>query len=300
MPPAPPRTHFIGCGRVGLTLGRLFSRRGLIEPGCVLTRSPATAGAAVAFMGGGRAVTRVRDLERADLLLVLTTDSEVERVAHRLLEAQAPLQGTAVVHASGALSSEVLAPLRALGARVASIHPIRSFAAALEADDVLSGVVCGAEGDREALDVVAPLFAACGARVVTIEPGAKRLYHAAAVLACNHLVGLVESSLEVYAAAGVDRALALEALGPLVRGTLDNVFARGPEHALSGPIVRGEADLVAEQLALLGRVSKRLRAIYRDLALQTLPLARRAGAADPARLDALERVLAEAERERDD
>jgi len=297
MPQSPPRTGFIGCGRVGGTLGRLFARRGLVEPVCVLTRSPASAEAAVAFVGGGHAVTDLRAMGRVDLLLVLTSDSAIPDVARGLLDTGARLEGTAVVHASGALSSEVLSPLRALGAHVASVHPIRSFPGAMTDDDVLRGVVCGAEGDARALAVAAPLFEACGARVVTLEPGAKRLYHAAAVMACNHLVGLVESSLEMYAAAGIDRALALAALEPLVRGTVDNVFARGPEHALSGPIVRGEADLVAEQLALLGGVSKRLQALYRDLALQTLPLARRTGAADPARLDALERVLAEDERE---
>jgi predicted short-subunit dehydrogenase-like oxidoreductase (DUF2520 family) len=281
----------VGCGRVGLTLGRLFARRGLIDPVNVLTRSGATARAACDFIGGGRPIEAARGLEPFELLWVFTSDAAIEPVVADLVEANVALQGTSILHASGALSSDLLSPLRARGAYTASIHPIRSFAAAMTEDDALDGVVCGAEGNAEALALATPLFEAAGARVVTLTSSAKRLYHAAAVLSCNHLVGLVESSLEAYAAAGVDRRLALEALEPLIRGTLDNVFARGPEHALSGPIVRGESALVAAQLEDLGRVSPRLRRLYRDLALQTLPLARGAEAVDPRRLDALARVL---------
>jgi predicted short-subunit dehydrogenase-like oxidoreductase (DUF2520 family) len=280
---------------VGLTLGRLFTHRNLIEPVNVLTRSHASAQAACDFIGGGRPVDRANDLEPFDLLCLFTSDAAIAAVVAALVEADVALRDTSVVHASGALSSELLAPLRPRGAHVASMHPIRSFATPSTREDVLDAVVCGAEGDARALAVAEPLFVAAGARVVTLATSAKRLYHAAAVLSCNHLVGLVESSLQAYAAAGVERALALEALEALVRGTVDNIFDRGPEHALSGPIVRGEADLVAGQLDDLARVSPRLRRVYRDLALQTLPLARDATASEPSLLDALADVLAAAE-----
>jgi predicted short-subunit dehydrogenase-like oxidoreductase (DUF2520 family) len=291
-PASPPRTHLIGCGRLGLSLGRLFAERGWIEPADVLTRSIDAARAATAFIGGGRAVARVDDLGPADLVFVWTPDSELRTVAEALAGSTLLLEGVAVVHASGALSSEMLAPLRARGAAVASVHPIRSFAAAERLDDGLDGVVCGAEGDAEALAVAVPIFEAAGARAVRIEADAKPLYHAAAVLACNHLVGLIESAVQVYAAAGIDRDIAMAALAPLVRGTVDNVFARGPAGALSGPIVRGEAELVSTQISRLDAVSTTLGDVYRALAHQTLGLARGLVNADAARLDALERALA--------
>ena len=293
-PSAPPRTHFIGCGRLGTTLGRLFAARGAITPGDVLTRSRASAAAAVALIGGGRAIETLAELAPADLVFVVTPDADLATTAEALASAPVDLEGAAIIHTSGALSSALLAPLRARGAHVASVHPIRSFAAVEQRDDVLEGVVCGAEGDPEALDVALPLFEQAGARTVRIESGAKTLYHAAAVLACNHLVGLVESSLQAYEAAGLDRDTAAAALEPLVRGTVDNVFARGPAGALSGPIVRGEAELVAAQIARLTGVSPALGELYRLLAGQTLPLARDVEGADAGRLDAVARVLEDA------
>ena len=80
-----------------------------------------------------------------------------------------------------------------------------------------------------------------------------------------------------------------------MRGTVDNVFARGPVGALSGPIVRGEAELVSKQIDRLAAVSPILGEVYRLLAMQTLPLAREAESADATRLDAVREVL-----ERDD
>ena len=291
MPPAPLRTSFVGCGRVGLTLGRLFAHRKSIEIRQVITRSRESAEAACAFMGSGHPARDPGELEPVDLLCVFTSDAEIPAAVGDLQAAPGWVDSTTVIHASGASSSTVLHPLREIGAHVASIHPIRSFAEATQRDDVLDGVVCGAEGDAEALARATPLFEAAGARLVAIEPDAKRLYHAAAVLACNHLVGLIESSLEVYAAAGVDRAIALDALAPLVRGTVENVLTRGPERSLSGPIVRGEAEVVEGQLEDLAHVSTRVQTIYRTLAQQTLPLARGVEGTIAARLDAVERVL---------
>lgn len=287
----PLRTHFVGCGRLGLTLGRLFVRAGSIAPGAIWTRSRATAEAACRFIGGGIAVAHPADFAAVDLILLLTPDADLEAATEVLASSGAPLEGVAVIHASGALASDVLAPLRAHGAAIAGIHPIRSFPRAEETDHALADVVCGVEGDAAALEVAVPIFASAGARIVHIEPEAKPVYHAAAVLACNHLVGLVESSLQAYQAAGLTRELALAALGPLVRGTVENVFERGPEAALSGPIARGEAAIVRGHVAHLAAISPELAGVYRALAKQTLPLARRANTTGRDRLDAVAAAL---------
>lgn len=293
---SPPRTHFVGCGRLGLTLGRLFVHARAIEPVAVWTRSRASAEAACSFIGGGRPAPAPANLGPAglgpaDLVFVLTPDADLEAAALALASSGTPLEGAAVIHASGAVSSEALAPLREHGAAVASIHPIRSFTRAEVADDALVGVVCGVEGDARALARATPIFESAGARLVHIEPEAKPLYHAAAVLACNHLVGLLETSMQAYVAAGMPRDLALAALSPLVRGTVENALARGPEGALSGPIARGEAALVTTHMERLAAVSPELASVYRDLAQQTLPLARRAQTTSSDRLDAVAAAL---------
>ena len=68
-------------------------------------------------------------------------------------------------------------------------------------------------------------------------------YHAAASIASNFLVTLEAAAERLAASAGVDRAL----LVPLVRATVENWAAHGPEAALTGPIARGDEDTVARQ-----------------------------------------------------
>jgi len=58
--------------------------------------------------------------------------------------------------------------------------------------------------------------------------------------------------------------------------TASNIFAKGPQKALTGPIVRGDRDTVATHLDALGQHSPELLAVYRELALVTLALAQQA------------------------
>jgi predicted short-subunit dehydrogenase-like oxidoreductase (DUF2520 family) len=288
-----PRLCFVGCGRLGLSLGRLFTDRRLARVDQILTRSRSSARAACDFIQAGRPVDCIEDLRALEIVLIATPDADLGNVCEALASSSVPLDGVTVCHLSGALPSSLLSPLRDRGADVASIHPIRSFTRPEVSDDVLLDVVCGAEGDNQAITRLAPLFEACGAHVVPIDPDAKTLYHTAAVLACNGLVGLMEASLRCYEAAGLSRDMASAAVAPLVRGTVDNILQRGPAGALSGPIVRAEVDVVARQLTALEDVSDDILAAYRALARITLPLSRSVATAEAERLDALARLLNE-------
>ena len=61
-------------------------------------------------------------------------------------------------------------------------------------------------------------------------------YHAAAVIASNHLVALLGQVERIAAGIGVP----LDAYLDLVRGTVDNVERLGPADALTGPVARGD------------------------------------------------------------
>ena len=72
-----------------------------------------------------------------------------------------------------------------------------------------------------------------------------------------------------------------------MRATVDNVFSAGPAKALTGPIARGDAALVAAQLRDVAAADPRLGQLYRVLGLWTVELAVRKGtiaADDAARL----------------
>lgn len=266
-----PRLDLIGPGRLGRTLARLWQRAGCLETAGIAGRGGDATAAAAAFIGGGRPCD-LADLPAAEFYLLATPDAALADAAAALAAAGVP-PGAVVFHCSGALSSEILAPLIARGARVASVHPLKSFADPTRAVEDFAGTCCGHEGDTAALARLLPLFEAIGGRCFAIDPAQKSLYHAGAVLACNALTALMEAALRSMEAAGLPRDAAWPALAPLVAGTLANIGHTGPADALTGPVARGDADVVAAQLTALARQDAGLADIYRALGRLSLDLA---------------------------
>ncbi|MBV8660290.1 MAG: DUF2520 domain-containing protein [Burkholderiales bacterium] len=267
-----PSLNLIGAGRLGRTLARLWVDQHLVQMGAVVARQTEHAEAAARFIGAGQPMTNL-PATLANITLIATPDDAIESIALAL--APHARSGQIYVHCSGALSSAALVPLRAAGAAVASVHPLKSFASPEHAITDFTGTYCSTEGDADALARLSPIFTDIGARLFTIDPQAKTLYHAAAVLACNDLVALMEGALRAMGAAGVDRATAWEALRPLITSTLTNLDLMGTRAALTGPVARGDVATVARQTAALSQYDGSVAAIYRvlgELALQLSPL----------------------------
>lgn len=269
------RLNILGCGHLGRALGQLWHRSGYFRVQDIINRSAASASAATTFIGGGRPLGDPGRAAPAELWLIGAPDNGIGPACEALYASALLRPGDTVFHCSGALPSTVLAPARAAGAHVASIHPIKSFAVPQLAADRFAGTWCGVEGDRKALQVLEPAFHALGAHTVAIDLESKSIYHAAAVFASNYLVTLVDLALQAYEKAGVPRETALQLVAPLVHGTMENVLAAGPVAALSGPIARGDAKTVLNQHRALRRWDKGIARIYRTLAKPTCALARR-------------------------
>ena len=205
----------IGPGRAGLSLARGLDKAGwrVLD---VLGRGDDVASAAAG----------------ADLLVIATPDDAIAGVAASV----APADGCVVAHLAGALGLDVLAP----HARRASVHPLRSLPTP---STDLAGAWFAIAGDALAGELVADL----DGRLVAVDDAARTAYHAAAVMASNHLVALLGAVERVAAEAGVP----LDAFLDLVRGTVDNVELLGPEGALTGPVARGDWDTVARHLEAL-------------------------------------------------
>lgn len=216
------RARILGAGRAGTSLARALEGVGWdVE---LLGRS---AGGAAAPVTG----------EGADLLVLAVPDGAVAEVA-----AAVPPGPAVVAHLSGALGLDVLAghPRRAV------LHPLVSLPdPEVGATRLRSGAWFGlaAEGDPLAAAVVEAL----GGRPITVAEADWATYHAAAVVASNHLVGLLGQVERLAAGLGVPLAAYLD----LARGSLENVAALGAADALTGPVRRGDRATVARHLAAL-------------------------------------------------
>ena len=128
--------------------------------------------------------------------------------------------GQAMVHTSGALDADVLAPAMAAGTQVGAFHPLVAFADTERAVAALHGATVAIEADDQLAALLAEMAEALGARPVRLAPGSKAAYHAAAVLAAGGFVALLDAIATLGRVAGLDEAGALAIYGPLIEGTL--------------------------------------------------------------------------------
>jgi len=224
-----------------------------------------------------------------DGVLIAVPDDAIAGVVMEMTHLHLP-PSLPVLHASGSLSLDVLAPLAALGHPVAGMHALAAIADPVEGADRLTGATFGVEGDGAARALAERLVRACRGRVLAIRPGGKALYHAAAVFASNYAVALLSVAGRLMDEAGVPAADARPALAALAAGAVENVAVRGPANALTGPVARGDAATVERHLA---RLSGADRDLYCLLGLEALKLAEARGT-DPAALARVRELLGEA------
>ena len=283
--------NIIGSGRVGRACGRMWARARVFEIQDVLTRSRASAGEGVKFIGAGRAVGHLGEMRSADVWMIATRDDAIVPSCVTLAATDKITPDDIVFHMSGATPSSDLKPVKGRGALIASVHPIKTFTDAEAAVRTFPGTFCSAEGDNEALRVLKPAFEKIGAKVFDIAPELKPVYHSGGVFACNYLAALIETALRAHEKAGIPRDASLMALEPMVRETVDAIFGKGPAQALTGPISRGDVATVRRQFAEVRGWDPGIGELYRGLGLIAVSLAESGRRIDAARAVALREVL---------
>jgi predicted short-subunit dehydrogenase-like oxidoreductase (DUF2520 family) len=270
-----------GAGRIGQALGRLLRERG--EPVvAVASRNPDRAAVAAAFIGGGvGAATYAQLPDRAGRILIAVSDDAVTPVAGIL--AASGMHRGAALHTSGVRGAEALAPLAARGVSCGALHPLQTVATREQGLQALPGVAFAITGEGPAVVWAERIVRLVGGQALRIGAGQRPLYHAAAVMASNYVVGLIDAAVALMAAAGVQEDAALAALQPLTQASVANAFRLGPSKALTGPIARGDLETVAAHLRALGEVSKSVEQLYRAAGLQVVKLA----GADLEKMEAL-------------
>jgi predicted short-subunit dehydrogenase-like oxidoreductase (DUF2520 family) len=267
-PNAPPRIGFVGAGPVGLTLARAFDAAGWPVV-AVASRDAGRRAAFRAALPDARAFPEPAGvLDEAAVIFLTVPDDAIAPLAASLRL----YSGQAIVHTSGALGLEVLAPAMAAGTMAGTFHPLVAFAEPEAALAALDGATIAIEGDEPMLRLLDELAEAIGGQPVRIPPGGKAAYHAAAVLAAGGFVALLDAIAELGRGAGLDEAGALAIYAPLIRQSLANAERLGIRAALTGPIARGDtgtlrAHLVAMRVLAPGAIELYAAAARREIAL---------------------------------
>ena len=287
-----PDIVIIGPGVVGRTLAILAGRAGRRVAG-IGGRDEGKARAAAEAVGPDVRAGKMEEMARLGQLVLLTvSDDAIEPVCRSLAEAGCFSADAVVAHCCGAIASDVLSSARELcGAAVGSMHPLQTFPSVEAGLEKLPGAYCFCEGDERAVEALEDLARAVGGNPVRMSADGKLLYHASAVMACNYFTALMDAALAAAGHAGIGRGDTLSALEPLVRATMENVFAKGPEKALTGPIARGDDRLVSRQFADVSAADENLGQIYQVLGLWTVDVALRKGTIDEEKARKLREIF---------
>ncbi len=292
---APQTVAIIGAGRVGSSVGYLLKRAGYRIAG-VAARSRESAAKAVSFIGGGEPAAGAQHAAPGELVFITTPDRAIKEVCESLARAGVLAPGSLVVHMSGAHSLDLLDAAVNAGCFRAVLHPLQSLASREEGIKTLPGSYFRVEADPEARETARTLVQALGGIELVMpkwSPGndSPALYHAGAVAVSNYFVALVHYGLKFYQELGADRQQALNAVLPLIRGTLHNIETLGVPDALTGPIMRGDSQTIREHLAAMQKRSPGLIRLYEELARQTVEVALDKGSIDQQKAEELLKLL---------
>ncbi|WP_371433211.1 Rossmann-like and DUF2520 domain-containing protein [Novosphingobium sp.] len=269
--PSIRRIGIIGTGRVARALALGFARHATVT---MWGRSPDKL---AAIAGVETAETCAVLMARSDVVAICVADDAIAALVEDLALGGACSHAPLVFHVCGRSGAALLAPLREKGALTAAIHPAMTFTGD-PAQEVrrMAGApfaitAADSRADARAREVVAML----GGVAVPIAEEHRTLYHAALSHAANHLVTLIAGASAALRAAGVNTPGAL--LAPLVHASLENSLTGGFS-ALSGPLLRGDADTVHGHIDAMRRACPAVLPAYRAMALATLDELERQGA----------------------
>jgi predicted short-subunit dehydrogenase-like oxidoreductase (DUF2520 family) len=281
------RTGFIGAGTTGTALAVRFSQK-QCPVVAVASRNLTSAQKLASLVPNCQICHTAQEVADAVELVFITTPDDI--IAQVCGEVQWHA-GQNVVHCSGAHSVDILEPAKKLGADVGSFHPLQTFADVDQAIENLPGSTFSLEAEEPLLSTLKELTLLLNSHWVELKPGDKVLYHAAAVFACNYLVTLVKLALDLWRDFGVSSKEATKALLPLLNGTINNIENIGLPDCLTGPIARGDSGTIVRHLSALEARNPSLLTTYKELGLQTIPIALAKGKVNEHKADEMKSLL---------
>jgi predicted short-subunit dehydrogenase-like oxidoreductase (DUF2520 family) len=284
-----PRLGFIGAGRLARCLALGFSRAGYSVT-AIASRTPASSRQLASQIDHCAAHDDPQQVvDAADIVFLAVPDDSIGSTANTLrydgalTSARGP---RALVHCSGASPVELLAPAQAQGASIGGFHPLYLFGGDLADLDRIAGCSVTIEADSTLKDALMALAVALRCHPLSIPPGGRMLYHAAAHYAASFALCSLAECVALWRTLGFADDDALRALLPMLAGTIETARDKGLPGALAGPVSRGDTGVVRKQLALLEGLGGDHAALYGLMTRRAVELARRR-VTPPAAIDAI-------------
>lgn len=260
---------FIGAGKVGFSLGKYFTEKGINLSG-YYSREPASSKDAAEFTSSSHYLV-VSDLIRdSDVIFLTVPDAEISRVYNEIKTMN--IIGKQLCHCSGAMTvADAFPDISAYSAQGFSIHPLFPVSSRYESYKQLDDAFFCIEGDNTGIANWTEIFAGLGNRTRIISPENKKQYHAACAMSSNLVCGLISISVSLLRNCGFSDEEALCALKPLAESNIRNIFSQGISNALTGAVERCDIKTVENHIRYID--SDEDRQIYKSLSLKLIQLA---------------------------
>jgi predicted short-subunit dehydrogenase-like oxidoreductase (DUF2520 family) len=273
------RVFIIGPGHVGRGLFRAFRASEVKVVGLHGKRPSGVASSSGALP---------EEMSGANVVMVCVRDPQIDEALEEIMAATKSglvERGTVILHTSAIAEPEGLRALSDAGFPGGTFHPLVPFSDPESAAEMLRKGWIGIDGENGARSASRRLAGHLGARTLDIPQGKKPAYHAAAVISSNFPVVLASIAGRLLHDAGVPDSSAYQAVESLMSGALANMKQTLPDDALTGPVMRGDAETVAKHLrAMQGRGAA--YEAYRALSAAAVEIAERRGI-DPKKLAAV-------------
>ncbi len=261
-----PRIAVIGTGRLAHALVRMLPQRVRL----VVGRDPAAAADLAGLARRAVSNAAVAGAE-IDVLWIATSDHAIADVAAEVASSRESWAGVLAIHSSGSLPVAALEPFERRGARILALHPNAAVSAeAAIPPGVIWGVTASFD-DPE--NVVRWLLGESAApTLLRIEDRHRPFYHAAASAAANYTITLYRIAQLLYSRCGIDDETSRRLVRSFQQDAIDRASAVGAEAAITGPVVRGDIEVVAAQLDAVAVALPSALAAYAELARATVAL----------------------------
>lgn len=253
----------IGLGRVGSAMTALLRQSGHTPVWAVSSHTGQT---------GIEVFSSLPDRPSGiDVVFISVPDGAIEEQAETIAKRWGEAcGGIAFFHFSGGYSSDLLLSLAGNGGETASLHPLQSIMDVAQAGKSIQESIFTVEGSKKAVTIAQDLVTSIGSQVIILSKQDKLLYHTAAVIASNYLVGLATQAAQLMESVG----LTMEHLMPLIKGTVSNIENYG-QSALTGPVQRGDWATVRAHIDELEKRFPDILPSYRTLGMYAARLSGR-------------------------
>lgn len=252
----------IGCGKVGTTLCYLIKKSNQVVGVCDIKRYNEKR--ALRLLGIKKNIPFKQLCQKSEILLFATPD---DQIVHAFKRAQPFLHGKKyIVHFSGLLPASIF-PKQPHLYRCA-VHPFATFPRIL-IPPPRKNYFLFMEGDPDALSMARKIFPKKYFTLRTIQKPDKTTYHLIGVFSSNLLTGLMAATYELAKKIHWSEKDFYEIVVPLIEETLNNVKKFKLENALSGPLERGDVEVIKAHIKML-KENKNLMMIYKTLSLSIL------------------------------